>query len=148
MGEANRNLSLIVRVGAQVYALSLTEVVKVMRALPVSPLVGAPDCVRGLSLIRGSPSPVVDFGKLLTNEKQTQSTRFVTVRAGQRTVALAVDVVVGICELAPALLRDLPACQFAGLVNHLPVLAWLSVCPECQYSSASRPLTDQGSSKY
>jgi purine-binding chemotaxis protein CheW len=64
--------------------------------------------VRGLSLIRGAPVPIVDLAKLLGDGEGSVPTRFVTVRTGQRNVALSVDAVLGIRDIAPAMQSDLP----------------------------------------
>lgn len=93
-------------------ALPLNHVIEIMRVLPVEAISGAPHFVRGLSIIRGSPVPVVDTGKLF-GEQGTPSARLVTIRVGDRTVALAVDEVLGVRAIEtdvvvalPPLLRD------------------------------------------
>lgn len=99
---------LFVRGGVHMCALALSNVVEIMRPLPIEPLAGAPDIVRGLSIIRGAPVPVVDLGGLLGSEVRSPSTRFVMIRAGERTVALSVDTVQGIREVASSQLGDMP----------------------------------------
>ena len=108
MTATAHNSSLIVRAGTHTCALNLVDIVEIMRPLPVSPLAGGPQAVRGLSVIRGSPVPVVVLATLLNNGEHSLGTRFVTIRAGDRTVALSVDAVLGIREFEPALLSDLP----------------------------------------
>ena len=100
-------LALLTRARDRLCALPLEHLVETMRPLPVTPLPGAPSFVRGLSLIRGAPVPVVDLGALLGAREPSESTRFVTVRVGGRRVALAVERVVGIQRL-PAVLTALP----------------------------------------
>jgi purine-binding chemotaxis protein CheW len=78
-----------------------------MRPLPVTPLAGAPAFVQGLSVIRGTPVPVVDLGALLSGSDPAKPTRFVTLRLDGRCVALAVEGVLGIREL-PGTLSSLP----------------------------------------
>ena len=58
-------------------------------------IAGAPPYVRGLCIIRGTPVPVVDAGLLISNQA-TQSGRLVTIRAGDRTIALQVEAVLGV----------------------------------------------------
>lgn len=107
--EETSNLSgVIVRSGARTCALRISDVSEIMRPLPVEPLAGAPEIVRGLSIIRGAPVPVVDLAALLGVNSRGGCTRFVAVRAGERRVALSVDAVVGIRELAPSLLNEMP----------------------------------------
>jgi chemotaxis signal transduction protein len=52
-------------IGSRVGALAVRDVRETMRPLPVEPLARAPPFVRGLATIRGFPTPVVDFGRLL-----------------------------------------------------------------------------------
>ena len=96
------------RAGGHVCALALSNVAETMRPLPIEPLAGAPETVRGLSIIHGSPVPVVDLGGLLDSQLPSPSTRFVMIRAGERMVALIVDAVLGIREIASAQLGDMP----------------------------------------
>jgi purine-binding chemotaxis protein CheW len=89
-------------------ALPLQYVLETMRPLPVEPVVGMPPFVHGLSIIRGIPLPVVDAGALFGSSDGAKPGRFVTVRSGDRQVALAVDEVLGIRELPHAGLQELP----------------------------------------
>ena len=99
--------SLLCRVRDYWCALPLVHAGETMRPLPIEPLAGMPLFVRGLSVIRGVPTPVVDAGVLLGASDLTEGGRFVTIRTGDRRVALAVDAVVGVREL-PGGLGDLP----------------------------------------
>lgn len=103
-----RNPDLLVRARAVLCAVPLSCVEETMRPLPVEPLTGAPPCVRGLSVIRGQPVPVVDLGALLRGDAAAQTTRFVTLRAAERRVALAVEAVLGVREPAPGLQTEMP----------------------------------------
>jgi purine-binding chemotaxis protein CheW len=108
VSDLSPKLSLLIRTGPHICALSLADVVETMRPRPVEPLAGAPEVVRGLSVIRGAPVPVVDLAKLLGDGEQSVATRFVTVRTGERTVALTVDAVLGIRDIPPALQKEMP----------------------------------------
>src|SRR5687768_15491190 len=115
------DLSLICRVLNRVCALPLQHVVETMRPLPVEPLAGIARPVKGVSIIRGAAVPVVDLGWVLAAE-DSHPTRFVTVNADGRRVALAVDAVVGVRAipagslhaLAP-LLRDASSDAIAAI---------------------------------
>ena len=104
---------LVCRTGAFFCALRLTHVVEIMRLLPTEPIVGAPAFVRGLSVVRGTPTLVVDLAHLLGG-RATSPERQVTVKTGMRIVALAVDGVLGVrsidnagtAESLPPLLRE------------------------------------------
>jgi purine-binding chemotaxis protein CheW len=78
-----------------------------MRPLPIEPLAGAPPFVLGLSLIRGSPVPVIDIG-LMFGESTLQPRRMVTLKAGGRLVALVAESVLGIHSIRADELSNLP----------------------------------------
>jgi purine-binding chemotaxis protein CheW len=99
--------ALLLRAGGRSFALSIEQVLEIMRPLPVEALAHAPAFVRGLSIIRGAPTPVVSLATLFTGH-DGQPTRFVVVRVGERRVALAVDAVLGVFKLDPATVHALP----------------------------------------
>jgi purine-binding chemotaxis protein CheW len=107
VGVQNSLELLLCRVHQGVCAVPLARVIETLRPLPLEPLSGAPGFVRGLSIIRGAPVPVVDAGILLGGSP-SRSTRFVTLRVGLRTVALAVDAVIGVRLLDAARTSELP----------------------------------------
>lgn len=116
-------LSLIFRVGSHRCALPLSEVVEVLRPLPVEALAGAPPGVSGLAIVRGAPIPVVDVAALLGGAGSW--TRFVIARAGERKIALAVDAVVGIRALEPSVWNELPPLVHEACSNVVDRLAAL-----------------------
>jgi purine-binding chemotaxis protein CheW len=99
---------LIVRSASQACALPLACVGETMRPLPVESLPGTPGGVKGVSVIRGAPTPVVDLRALLGGDTERPPARFVTLRVDDRSVALAVDAVEGIRALDRDELRKLP----------------------------------------
>jgi purine-binding chemotaxis protein CheW len=105
--ESGADLRLLCRSGKHLYAIPLESVVEVMRILPIERLAGAPPYVRGLSIIRGAPVPVVDIGLLIGNQA-TQSGRLVTLRAADRIVAIQVETVLGSRAFAGDTFRQLP----------------------------------------
>jgi purine-binding chemotaxis protein CheW len=107
MDDGNAGLSLICRVQTRLCALPLEHVVELLRPLPVEPVAGAPPFVLGLAVIRGAPLPVVDSARLLGAD-DARAGRFVTVNAGNRRVALAVDGVLGVRAIALESLHALP----------------------------------------
>ena len=98
---------LLCRVRSTLCALPIAQVIEIMRPLPVNPIAQAPECVLGMCVIRGEAVPVVDLAKLLLAEAG-EPTRFVSVRAGQRRIALAVDGVPGTRELTAAQVAEVP----------------------------------------
>jgi len=100
-------LSLLCRVRDVLCAIPVEHVEETMRPLPVESIAGVPVFVRGLAVVRGVPTPVVDAASLLSGVA-SHPTRFVTVRTGTRRVVLAVDAVVGIIEIPPDAVDVLP----------------------------------------
>jgi purine-binding chemotaxis protein CheW len=78
-----------------------------MRPLPVESITGMPSFVRGVSIIRGVPTPVVDLGAVL-GALGGAAERIVTLRLGDRQVALSVDAVLGVRDLDVSALQELP----------------------------------------
>jgi purine-binding chemotaxis protein CheW len=108
-------LVLVMRTGARRCALPLPHVKETMRPLPIEPLAHAPAFVLGAAVIRGAPGPGVDLAAPLGIARGAPR-RFVTIAVESRTVALAVDDVVGIRALddvaldaPPPLLADTSA---------------------------------------
>lgn len=98
---------LLCRIAACLCALPVDRVVEVMRPLPIEPLSGMPHFLRGLSIVRGSPVPVIDAGLLLRG-CNIHAKHFVTLVAGDRTLALAIEQVIGIRRIDPQSLSVLP----------------------------------------
>lgn len=103
---------LLCRTAECLCALPIAHVVEVLRPLPIEPLFGMPQSVLGLCIIRGAPVPVIDAGMLLSGCASPPG-RLVTLKAGTRIMALAVEEVVGVrvldaaaLSLLPPLLRD------------------------------------------
>ncbi|MFT3698545.1 MAG: chemotaxis protein CheW [Kofleriaceae bacterium] len=103
---------LIARVGSLTCALPIEHVVETMRPLPVEPR-GDQPFVKGLSIIRGEPTVVIDTAVLLATER-ANPTRFVVVRAGSRKVALTFDAVLGVENLGAKLTELPPLARTAG----------------------------------
>ena len=104
-----RTAALIVTVGGRACAVPLHYVAETMRPLPIEPVAGTPSFVRGLSVIRGEPIPVVDLRALLENgENSATLGRFVTVKLKTRKAAIGVDAVVGLRHLDSARFEELP----------------------------------------
>lgn len=103
-------------------ALPLDAVAEVMRPLPVQPIAGAPPFVRGVTVVRGEAAPVVDAAMLLGGAA-SNAARFVRLRAGTRSVVLAVDMVTGVADLASTVgLPPLLAHSCADAIDAIGVL--------------------------
>jgi chemotaxis signal transduction protein len=93
-------LWLLCRAGSHRFALPITHVIENMRMLPVVSVADTPPLVCGLCIIRGTPVPVIDAA-LLFEDQSARHERLVTVRTGPRTIAFAVEAVLGV-EAIPA----------------------------------------------
>lgn len=93
--EGDGGISLVFRAGSMLCALRLDEVIETMRPLTVRTLAGAPAFVRGVCIMRGVPTPVVDVARLLGGE-EAAVVRFVAVRTERGPVAFATGEVLGI----------------------------------------------------
>ena len=100
---------LVVMVGSRACAFPLHHVAETMRPLPIKRVAGTPGFVCGVSVIRGTPTPVVDLKALLENcENSPSYGRFVSLKLEDRRVVIGVDSVVGLINLDSAQLGELP----------------------------------------
>jgi len=100
---------LLCRAGARLCALPIETIVETMRRLPIEPLARAQPFILGMSVVRGAPVPVIDVAALL-GERAVNPERLVTLKVGERMVALALDEVLGLRAISgaevPPLLKD------------------------------------------
>ena len=115
---------LLCRAGSQLCAVPLSDVIEVMRALPIRPVSRCPQYVRGLCMIRGAPVPVVDTGLLVAN-RATECERLIAVRTGSRTVALAAEAVLGIWAIGADKLSRLPPLLGDGATDTIAAIGSL-----------------------
>jgi purine-binding chemotaxis protein CheW len=113
--------ALVFRAGTLLCALPLGEVIETMRPLETRPLAGTAAFVRGISVLRGVPTPVIDVARLLTGAASESGPnaesgaggrlggtgrieRYVAVGTEHGPVALATGTVLGIrdTEAGPA----------------------------------------------
>ena len=113
-GEDNDRF-LLCRVGSRIAALDVRDVWETMRPLPIEPLTGAPEFILGLAIVRGFPIPVVDADRLLGSSLPSTTSlismspaRFVSLKLGVRSAALAVDAVLEIRALPAGMLANIP----------------------------------------
>ena len=106
-GPLQDNLYLVASLDHLSWALPVSQVIEVMRPLPVAPAPGAPGAVAGTAMIRGEPTPIVDLRRLVGAAPSPPS-RFIVVRAERRRVALAVDHVPGVERIPPGALEAAP----------------------------------------
>jgi purine-binding chemotaxis protein CheW len=105
--------SLVFRAGSLLCALSLDEVIETMRPLETRPLAGTPSFVRGISVLRGVPTPVLEVSRLLGGGPG-EIDRFVAVRTERGAVALATGAILGIRAVTAESAGGHPALLNAG----------------------------------
>ncbi len=109
MDQPSSSPALLVRVTGALCALPLTEVIETMRPLPVKLLANTPDFILGIASIRGAAVPVVLLSALFIGDHRCDPvTRFVTLRVGERCIALAVQGIIGIADLSDQIFGELP----------------------------------------
>ena len=100
--------ALVFRAGPLLCALRLDEVIETMRPLETQPLAGTPAFVRGISVLRGVPTPVIDVARLLGGE-QTEVRRYLAVHTERGAVALATGPIIGIRDVDLSIAGGHPA---------------------------------------
>lgn len=105
--SARQGLCLLCEVERLLCALPLDHVSEIMRPLPLERVAGAPDFVLGVTPIRGGVTPVINCAALL-GMASSRPGRFVTLRADDHQVALAVDTVVDVIRLPLSSRSDMP----------------------------------------
>lgn len=83
------------------YALSVSDVVRVVRAVEITPLPKAPDVVLGVINFHGEIIPVIDIRKRfqLPQRDMQLEDQFIIAQTSQRLVAIIVDSVNGVHQL-------------------------------------------------
>jgi purine-binding chemotaxis protein CheW len=144
---------LVVTIGTRACAFPLHHVGETMRPLPIELVAGTPSFVRGVSVIRGLATPVVDLKALLENSESSPSFgRFVTLKLEDRQVAIGVDSVVGLRNLdlaqlgaSPPLLHDVNAEMIASFgirdAELLLVLRAAHIVPDAVWTSLAMAQT-------
>jgi purine-binding chemotaxis protein CheW len=115
---------LVFHVQQQLCAIPLGHVVEIMRPLPVEAISGVPEMVKGAAIIRGTPLPVLDLAALWQGGTEPPR-RFITVKAGERRLALAVTSVEGLRTLPTGVMGDIPPLLSGARANAVDALGAL-----------------------
>jgi|CXWL01.1.fsa_nt_gi purine-binding chemotaxis protein CheW len=113
---------LVVDCGRRACAIPLEYVLETMRPLPIEALAGTPPFVLGVALVRGEMLGVVDLAGLL-GDVGRETGRFVTIRSGQQSVAIAVTGIVGISRLDVVEMSALPDLLQSVHADHVAAIA-------------------------
>jgi purine-binding chemotaxis protein CheW len=117
---------LIAQVGTLACAIPVEHVVETMRPLPVEPLGQGAAYVRGVAVIRGEPTIVIDAALLFGQGVKTSAgarSRFVVVRSAGKKAALVVDSVSEVRAIAQAELGALPPLARAASSDVIAAIA-------------------------
>jgi purine-binding chemotaxis protein CheW len=91
---------LVFTLDEQRYAVRLSVVERVMRAVAITPLPHAPEIIRGVVNVHGRLTPVVDLRKRFRSPFRDLelSDRFIVARTARRSVIVVADAVIGVIE--------------------------------------------------
>lgn len=115
---------MLFRIQNRLCGIPLAHVVETMRPLPVEAIAGAPAMVKGAAVIRGAPLPVVDLATLWEDESEPPR-RFITIKAGERQLALAVTSVEGLHYLPEEVIGDVPPLLSGARANAVDAIGTL-----------------------
>lgn len=98
------------------FALPLASVDRVVRAVAVAPLPGAPDVILGVVSVEGRHVPVLSLRRRLSlpDREIRESDQFVLARLNGREAALVIDEVAGVVERDASAISD-PSALAPGL---------------------------------
>lgn len=116
---ANRVIIVVFALDEPRYALLLSFVERVVRAVEITPLPKAPEIVLGIINVQGRIIPVIDVRRrfrLPAREMELED-RFIIASTPRRPVALLVDSVAGV--------RELTKRQMVGVEQSLPFAEYL-----------------------
>lgn len=97
-------------VGGNLYAMDVQHMREIVRWKPVSPLPKAPSLIEGVVDLRAAVIPVVDLGRLLSDEPVTRGprTRIIVSEIDGLSLGLIVDAAVEVVAVDVADLGDPP----------------------------------------
>lgn len=95
---------LVFTLDAQQYALRLSAVERVLRAVAVTPMPRAPEIVLGVVNVHGRAIPAIDLRRRLGLPVRALELRdrFIVTRTARLSILLVVDSVIGVSEYEPS----------------------------------------------
>jgi purine-binding chemotaxis protein CheW len=106
------------RVGAESFALPVTQVLEVAELGELAPVPGAPPSVLGVRNLRGQVLPVIDLAAVLGTTGSNRADKLVIAEEAGRRAGLAIDQVTDVGDLAgPMQESDSPFLSGSTLTN-------------------------------
>lgn len=89
------------RLGNEIYGIDVKQVREILRINNIFPVPGAPDCVMGITNIRGSVITVIDGRRWLSlaSDKLTDAARMIVIETDDEIAAIIVDSVSDVVDL-------------------------------------------------
>lgn len=116
---------LLVRARSWLCALPVVDIIETMRSLPIVSFASGLRFLRGISVVRGAPVPIVDLAALLGAEDGAGGRMFVAMRCGAKRYCLEVDEVVGISDIDVGKLEKAPPLLSGVMAEYVERLAVL-----------------------
>ena len=119
--QQNRYLTFLL--GEEVYGIAIGNVIEIIGVLPVTPLPGAPDYLKGIMNLRGKIVPVIDVRLKFKKPavEYTERTCIVVVEVQEMTVGLLIDEVSEVLSIdaqeiaPPPSLKDVRSRYVSGI---------------------------------
>lgn len=89
----DRNQIVIFQLGAEEYAVDITQSKEILKLSKITPVPNTPDFVRGVVNLRGQIVPVVDLRRRFNIEGNSDKERIITVEVNDSLIGLVVDYV-------------------------------------------------------
>ncbi|XJZ26141.1 chemotaxis protein CheW [Bacillota bacterium Lsc_1132] len=100
----------VFKTGNEEYGIPLQEVVSIEKLTEMTPIPQMPEYVKGMIEIREELFPIVDLEYIFYNRYQTlnENARFVVVQTDELSLAVLVNEVKEIIEIAPEKIKQVP----------------------------------------
>ncbi len=119
--QQNRYLTFLL--GDETYGIAISNVIEIIGILPVTPLPGAPEYLKGITNLRGKIIPVIDVRLKFKKPaaEYDERTCIVVVEVQEMTVGLIIDEVSEVLTIeeqdivAPPAMKDMQAGYISGI---------------------------------
>lgn len=128
---SNDTTYLLLRLGNEQYALPSGFVREIARWREPTPVPGAPPIIPGIINQRGVVLPVIQLGRLLgfAEASNGRTTRYLVASYEDTDMALLIDEVIDLIDLADAVREQVPASLNPQQARLLTAITWLNEQP-------------------